>query len=50
MVKLSVHLTMFDIPLIQLCRERLLELLDVALDAPRVGVVLRRVDGFFVAQ
>ena len=43
-------LTMLDVPLIQLVRKVLLELLDVRLDALRMGVVLGRVHSFFVAQ
>ena len=52
-VILSEHcpqLAMFYVPLVQFCRERLLELVDVRFDAFCIGVLLRRIDLAFVAQ
>lgn len=47
---ITLRLTVLDVPLIQLSRERALKLLNVRLDATRVGVVLRRVHRLLMAK
>ena len=48
--KQSTQLAVFDVPLVELRRERILELVDVCFDAFCVGVLLWRIDLAFVAQ
>ena len=44
------QLAVFNVPLVELCRERILELVDVRFDAFCVGVLLRGIDLAFVTQ
>ena len=48
--KQSAQLAVFDVPLVELRRERVLELVDVRFDAFCIGVLLRRIDLAFMTQ